>query len=126
MHSACRCTAAAAAAPVLTLAVCVLLLLLLLLLLTMIVAAPLMQEYMDNLIVETFDFNEEETRAAELQMPAAADVQLPHEVVRSKVSTRGTRTVAGMMGSSSTGSSSTGSSSNQPEQQPLVGQQSFF
>jgi hypothetical protein len=41
------------------------------------------QEYMDNVIVEAFTFNEEEARAAELAAPAAA--ALPTEVVRSKV-----------------------------------------
>jgi hypothetical protein len=42
------------------------------------------QEYMDNVIVEAFTFNEEEARAAELAAPPAA-AALPTEVVRSKV-----------------------------------------
>lgn len=42
------------------------------------------KEYMDNLIVETMTFNEEQARAAELQVPAAAPT-MPEAIMRSKV-----------------------------------------
>jgi hypothetical protein len=50
----------------------------------LLLSVALLQEYMDNVIVEAFTFNEEEARAAELAAPPAA-AALPTEVVRSKV-----------------------------------------